>query len=209
MPKLRDVLRQVSIETPRMIMLERKRPTDNANLGNDVYRDSRLFEHPVGYYGLLDGSLSNDIMKFSATFNGVNRDLTSYSSFCLSKRLFLTTDFSGSFSRCQTEVFQLEEKVAKILSKWVESFISDGKSRYRFHNLVLKDTNGVIICIKTEETYIGKVMPIHVSSNGWSLIMPVFRSGNYVSSAYYKWVACEIDKDDLPKIASVTIEAAE
>lgn len=212
MPKLRDVLRQASIETRQNVRLERK-------LDQSGYVTPSLTEEPVDRFGRLTTSHAlqpNEPMSFFAPFEGkVNRLCPS--EFFITTNLCLVTDFSDSFSRCKAEIFSLDVAVSKCLRVWARPKNRNSRGDYigKIYNIVLLDTQGGEVCVATVDIDPEDIMPAH-SSNGngsrlyeMSIIAPLFTTGSAFSTAYYKWVACEIDKDDLPKIASVTIEVAE
>lgn len=215
MPKLRDVLRQVSIATRQNVRLERR-------LDQSLHVTPSITETPISRFdgrSLLSSYARqpNEVMSLFAPFNGSVQRLFPCD-FYISTNLCLVTDFSDSFSRCKAEIFSLDVAVSKCLRVWARPKNRNSRGDYigKIYNIVLLDIKGGEVCATTVDIDPEDIMPVHCCNGSRdyeiSIIAPLFhtgRNGSSFSTAYYKWVACEIDKDDLPKIASVTIEAAE
>lgn len=218
MPCLQRVLAQVSTSKPKIVRLTKK------SASSDKQKDKALMDgEGIGRaYGSISGSLSNDKRTFLACLDSeeeqlLPRDING------GKHVVLATEFSDNLSRCKAEVYSIDDAAAKSLSQWASSFL--GKTGQASFNLIFNDDSQNEVCTSSVVVETKNIINGPFSIGGdYCCIMPLMREepprfASALSSdwppkpgfttAYYKWALCEIDKDDLPKIASVTIEAAE
>lgn len=167
----------------------------------------------------LTGSRSSRSRGGSVTFygNSGNRRISTvnrgpYDTVGFYGDVLLFTECDEKLTTAKARLYSLSEPAGKVLAAWQSRIVWRGRDYGRqvaSYNIVVKSKDGDAICVVPFSLSYRDLMPIarSATNNGrTALIAPL---AGMSSDCYSHPVDCKIPKDDLPNVASITIEPAE
>ena len=128
--------------------------------------------------------------------------------------VLLFTECDEKLTTAKARLYSLSEPAGKVLAAWQSRFVWRGRDYGRqmaSYNIVVKSKDGDAICVVPFSLSYRDLMPIAPSATArgnarTALIAPMV---GVATDCYSHPVDCKIPKDDLPNVASITIEPAE
>lgn len=124
------------------------------------------------------------------------------------KTVLLFTEMNDGFTVAKALLCDLPEEAGKEFAAWQRGLAwnRNGATRVSY-NVIVGAKDGREICVVPLSLCKGDLLPVAPSATGnMAIVAPIV---NVETPARCMWVDCKIPKDELPNVASITIELAE
>ena len=128
--------------------------------------------------------------------------------------VLLFTECDEKLTTAKARLYGLSESAGKVLAAWQSRFVwgktgRDYGRQVASYNIVVKSKDGDVICVVPLSLSYCDLLPIAPTAQGNARTAIIAPLTGITADCYSKFADCKVPKDDLPNVASITIEPAE